>query len=199
VGAAMVAALTDGGRGYHPEALVMRFLNNNDTGDRFVTAHGVGYYKAALAMLLTLPGLPCLFTGDEVGAEFRPYDTLGPIAWDDPIGLRPYVKELIALRQQTPALHARRWLPLAAEPAAPLFGYLRWDDGDPAAAPVVVLLNFSATELEATVTLPEESALAAGGTLTDLMTGETTALPGGDAFSTTIPGWGVRMWADGRD
>ncbi|CAA9581703.1 MAG: GH13 / GH13_36 / GH13_20 / GH13_23 / GH13_ 16 / GH13_30 / GH13_17 / GH13_31 / GH13_2 / GH13 _29 / GH13_40 / GH13_10 / GH13_19 / GH13_35 / GH1 3_1 / GH13_37 / GH13_4 / GH13_26 / GH13_8 / GH13 _11 / GH13_34 / GH13_9 / GH13_21 [uncultured Thermomicrobiales bacterium] len=194
IGEAMVAALTDNGKGYHPDALVMRFLNNNDTGDRFVTTHGLGSYKAALAMLLTLPGLPCLFTGDEVGAEFRPYDDTGSIAWSDRNNLRPYVKELIALRRGTPALHGRQWLPLAVKPAVPCFGYLRFPD-DPAADPVVVLLNFSAANLEASVTLPAAAELAAGGTLRDLMTEEAMTLAGGDAFSTTLPGWGFRVLA----
>jgi len=196
IGEAMVEALTNSGTGYHPEALVMRFLNNNDTGARFVTTYGPGFYKSALAMLLTLPGLPCLFTGDEVGAEFEPYATAGPIAWDDPNHLRPYVKELIALRRGTPALHSRRWLPLAVEPAAPCFGYLRLAD-DPAAAPVVVLLNVSATDVEAIVTLPAEAGLF-GGTMTDLLTDETLAPPADGAFSATLPGWGVRVVAHDR-
>nr|MBA3413633.1 alpha-amylase [Chloroflexia bacterium] len=194
IGEAMVAALTDDGRGYHPDAPVMRFLNNNDTGARFVTTYGLDFSKTALAMLLTLPGLPCLYTGDEVGAEFQPYETAGPIDWSDPNDLRPYVKELIALRRATPALHGRRWLPLAVEPAAPCFAYLRSAD-DPTAAPVVVVLNFSASDLEASVTLPVDSGLARGGTLIDLLTGETVTLPTGDGFSTPLLGWGVRVLA----
>ncbi len=172
----------------------MRFLNNNDTGARFVTTYGLDFSKTALAMLLTLPGLPCLYTGDEVGAEFQPYETAGPIDWSDPNDLRPYVKELIALRRATPALHGRRWLPLAVEPAAPCFAYLRSAD-DPTAAPVVVVLNFSASDLEASVTLPVDSGLARGGTLIDLLTGETVTLPTGDGFSTPLLGWGVRVLA----
>ena len=58
IGKALVDVLTDGGQGYHEEALVMRFLNNNDTGQRFVSTYGVDFYRTALAMLLTLQGCP---------------------------------------------------------------------------------------------------------------------------------------------
>jgi cyclomaltodextrinase / maltogenic alpha-amylase / neopullulanase len=191
IGRAMAEALTNGGRGYHPHALVMRFLNNNDTGARAVTTHGVGFYRAALAMLLTLPGLPCLFTGDEVGAEFEPYATDGPIDWGDRHGLRPYVKELIALRRRTPALHSPAWLPLAVAPAAPCFAYLRRAD-DPNTPPVVVALNFSAGEVDARVVLPGHLG-ATGGGLTDLMTNEALAPPVGGVVATTLPAWGARV------
>src|SRR5215210_630183 len=120
IGEAMIDVLTDGGQDYHEDALVMRFLNNNDTGQRFVSNYGVDFYRTALAMLLTLPGLPCLYTGDEVGAESQPYDQAGPIDWTDHYDLRAFTKKLIALRRGTPALHSREWLPIAVEPATPL-------------------------------------------------------------------------------
>jgi cyclomaltodextrinase / maltogenic alpha-amylase / neopullulanase len=47
IGEAIVDVLTDGGQGYHENALVMRFLNNNDTGERFVSTYGVDFYRIA--------------------------------------------------------------------------------------------------------------------------------------------------------
>ena len=214
IGAAMIDVLTDGGQGYHEDALVMRFLNNNDTGPRFVTTYGVDFYRVALAMLLTLPGLPCLYTGDEVGAEYQPYAQVGAIDWTDHHGLREDTKRLIALRHGTPALHSREWLPLAAEPAMSLFAYLRTgravgsreseagrthlaSGNDPPTSdlrPVVVLLNFSVTDVEATAELPRANVTSFGdGELIDLWSGEAVPAPSGGRVTVTVPGWGFRF------
>ena len=198
IGAAMMDALTDSGRGYHRDALVMRFLNNNDTGARFLTSYGVDFYRVALAMLLTLPGLPCLFTGDEVGAEFRPYEQagIGPIDWTDLHGLRPDTKKLIALRRSTPALHSLEWQPLTVDPAAPSFAYLRTVEG---AQPVIVVLNFSPADLEAVVSLPELIAeLFRSAELFDLWSGEAIGTSDGSRLNVSIPRWGFRFVSGGH-
>ena len=191
IGEAITAALTNDGAGYHPDSLVMRFLNNNDTGDRFVTVYGVDFYRVAVAMLLTLPGLPCLYTGDEVGAEFLPYGSIMPIDWTDRYGLRDDVKRLIALRREQPALHSRDWTPLDVEPRVPLFGFLR--HAGAADPPVLVLLNFSGEAFEAAVQLPAEFAgFGRGGTLRDLMAQEQVTVAGVDRLAIPVPAWGVR-------
>jgi glycosidase len=198
LGKAMVEVLTDDGRGYHEDALVMRFLNNNDTGPRFVTTYGVDFYRTSLAMLLTLPGLPCLFTGDEVGAEYQPYDQIGPIDWTDRLGLRDETKKLITLRRGTPALRSRQWLPLTVEPATPLFAYLRTNDAG--AEPVIVLLNFSSTEVDATAVLPETTAsVFVNRELTDLWSGDLVSTAADGQVTVSIPGWGVRFLALAND
>jgi glycosidase len=197
IGEAMVDVLTDGGQGYHEDALVMRFLNNNDTGQRFVSTYGIDFYRTALAMLLTVPGLPCLYTGDEVGAEYQPYDQSGPIDWTDRHGLRDDTKKLIALRRGTPALHSQEWLPLAVEPATPLFAYLRGKENGQ--EPVVVLLNFSGDDVEAAVELPEVTAASfEGSELTDLWSGDPVPAAVGGRVTVAIPGWGFRLLARAR-
>ncbi len=114
---AMRDALTNNGEGYHPDSLVFRFLNNNDTDMRFVSVYGVDRYRMALAMLMTLPGIPCIYTGDEVGAEFLPYETTWEIGWEDPHELRPFVERLVRMRHEHPALYSRQWSQINAEPS----------------------------------------------------------------------------------
>ena len=193
IGEAMVDVLTGGGQGYHDDALVFRFLNNNDTGQRFISTYGVDFYRTALAMLLTLPGLPCLYTGDEVGAEYQPYDQAGPIDWTDRHQLRDLTMRLIALRRSTPALHSREWLPLTVEPATPLFAYLRTSSGQ---APVVVLLNFSGTDVEAVAAVSDEAADVLGDSeLIDLWSGDTVPAIANGSVTVRIPGWGFKILA----
>jgi cyclomaltodextrinase / maltogenic alpha-amylase / neopullulanase len=198
---------------------VMRFLNNNDTGQRFISIYGLDFYRTALAMLLTLPGLPCLYTGDEIGAEYQPYDQADPIDWTDRYDLRSVTKKLIALRRGTPALHSRAWLPLAVEPVTALFAYLRTGRGVGSREsgvgsthlrprqrqrssdfrPVVVVLNFSGAEVEAAIELPSDTAASFGeGELTDLWSGEPVPALVGGRLSVAIPGWGFRFLTQAR-
>jgi glycosidase len=171
------AALTNEGRGFHEDALIFRFLDNNDTGPRFITRHGPGMERVAAAMLLTLPGLPCIYTGQEVGAEFEPYKTLVPISWEDRDGLRRYYERLISLRRRFPSLHSRKWEVLPVESEHQVYGYLRGGAADD--QPVLVVLNFSDAPTRAEVKLPERHAgWVRGRGLTDLISGRRVRVTG---------------------
>jgi glycosidase len=192
-GEVLINAITNEGKGCRADTLVLRFLNNNDTGPRFITTHGVGCYRAGMAMLLTLPGMPCLFTGDEVGAEYEPYKTPGPIDWTDQYGLRDDIRRLIGLRREIPALHSRAWKALEVSPADSLFAYLR---GDREMGQVVVVINFSPHEQIATIALPPRVTSGAGvERLRDLWSGETYVIPAEGSLELALPGHGFRILA----
>lgn len=162
------AALTNEGRGYHPNARIVRFLNNNDTGKRFISRYGYHMLKVSAAMLLTLPGIPTLFTGDEVAATFDPYVNAGPINWGDWLKMRPYYKRLIHLRRTTPSLYSLDWRRIDVKPEDTVYAYLRYTEyGDP---PALVLLNFADSDVSASFTLPEE--LHGHDVLYDRLTGQ---------------------------
>src|SRR5215216_3019264 len=171
-------ALTNRPDGFHSDALIFRFLNNNDTGERFITRHGEGVTRVATALLLTLPGVPCIYTGDELGEEFKPYEDSGPLSWIERVpGLRDYHKQLISLRRALPSLHSRLWMPLVLEAARDqvAYAYLRYNGEYE--DPVLVLLNFSSEPTELAFSLPEGfSALAVAAPLQDLLNGEQVAV-----------------------
>jgi hypothetical protein len=108
-----------------------------------------------------------------------------------------YFKQLIALRRDNPCLHSCEWIRLDAEPSLSLFGYLRFvSDGD--VPPVLVVLNFSANDVDATIVLPtNDTGLVGRGTMTDLITDEQFPVSG-QQFILSVPSWGVRALASAR-
>lgn len=154
-----------------PSDRVARFLNNNDTGPRFITRYGVAQQRAAAVLLHTLPGIPVVYTGDEVGAEFEPYEDPAPLSWEDPHGLRPLYRKLAELRSTVPALRAGRFTEVAVRKNPGAYAFVR---NAGARSWALVVLNFgapSALDLE----LPE-AYRPAKGTLKDLLTGRTVPL-----------------------
>ena len=187
-------ALTNRPEGFHPDAVVFRFLNNNDTGERFITSHGQGVTRVATAMLLTLPGIPCIYTGDEYGLEFEPYQQLEPLVFEERIpGLREYHKRLIELRKDFPNLHSRLFSIITPD-ALPqtVFSYLRY--GEPGEAPLIVLLNFSEEPANFSFDVPAEfSILADGSRLNDLLAGENIDAFEGGRLKISVPAQTARI------
>lgn len=138
IGPALDAAL---GSAATPMHRVARFLNNNDTGERFVTRHGVATTRVAAVLLHALPGIAIVYTGDEVAAEFEPYVEGPPVSWGDAHGLRPLYARLAALRETLPALRRGAYRRVAAPGHPQAFAFLR--DAGPAGRALVVL-NFGA-------------------------------------------------------
>jgi glycosidase len=160
-------ALTNAPEGYHPDSLIFRFLNNNDTRARFITTHGENLTRVATALLLTLPGIPCIYTADEAGQWFLPYSDGAPLSFRERYrGLRDFHKKLIALRKEVPSLHSRHWQIVEAEPATQVLAYVRYLEG--AEEPVLILLNFSEERASVQVALQDEFS-ALKGRLSDLL------------------------------
>lgn len=177
-GALLEPAITNNKRGYSPDGVIMRFLNNNDTGVRFVDQYGPEMTRVAATLQFTVPGVPAMFAGDEVGASYEPYSNLTPIVWRDRFKLRPLYKRLIDLRDRVPALHSRDIDMLDVEPNSAL-AYVRPEvDGG---GPVLVVLNFGSRSRVRIAGSPALDAVLAPsrGAMTDLVTGRRIDL--GDA------------------
>src|SRR6185369_4935010 len=87
----------------------LNLLDSHDT-PRFLScvSGNKDSLKLAWLFLMTYPGAPCIYYGDEIGisGEHDPY-CRKPFLWDESkwdTSLRSYVKEAIALRKQYPAL-----------------------------------------------------------------------------------------------
>jgi glycosidase len=171
-----------------PAAPIFRFLNNNDTGARFITRHGLARTRVAAAVLLTMPGVPGLFTGDEVGAAFEPYRAARPIVWDDSHPLRTWYARLAELRRTHPALRSGELRLLEIEHADQVLGYQRWNR-EPEQT-VLVLLNFGSDPT--TVSLPGEAlrSITQRSRLVDLVTDEEITAAGAGI---PLAGYGVRI------
>jgi glycosidase len=165
--------------------LRFRFLDNNDTGARFVSRYGVERTRVAAAMLLTLPGMPALYAGDEVGAEFEPYRQSAPIDWQDRFQLEAWYRRLLTLRARYPALRSPQLELLDAGQSDRVLAYLRRaSDGSGA---TLVLLNYGAEP--ARIRLPAQVRQDLGsGPLVDVLSGETVR-------DISLSGYGVRILA----
>ena len=104
---------------------VLRFLNNNDTGERFITRYGRTATRTAAALQHTVPGVPLVYTGDEVGAEYEPYEDPPPISWQDAHGLRELYRKLALLREKLPAIRSGGFIPLPPENNPSAYAFLR--------------------------------------------------------------------------
>ncbi|MGE5530362.1 MAG: alpha-amylase family glycosyl hydrolase [Patescibacteria group bacterium] len=166
-------ALSDSGRGVPRDALVFRFVDNNDTGPRFHARYGPDKARLACLMLCTLPGIPLIYLGQENGASYQPYAGMEPVTPGDDTALTDLYRRMLALRKREPALLSPAWERLVIDPGQRAFAYLR---KAPGAQDVVVVLNFSRQGGTFTVGLPQT---AGTGDLKDAAFGRAGRLEGG--------------------
>ncbi len=167
-------------RGYRPEAAsaMLTLLDTHDT-PRFITMAGgdAASLRLGWLVLMTMPGAPCIFYGDEIGlageqdpacrAAF-PWDRA---AWDE--ALLAYLRALVALRHAEPVLRRGDLRPLTAH--GMVSAYLR-DGGDGA-----MLIALNAGEE------PAQLDVAVSGEL------QAVPLPGSDAAMARPHGEGTRL------
>ncbi|AUX23224.1 alpha amylase [Sorangium cellulosum] len=191
IAARLDAALAEAARSTPRPERTLRFINNNDTGARFITRHGPGLTRVAAAALLTLPGIPCIYSFDEIGAEYEPYAGLTPVARPARDDLLRHYERLIRLRRSTPALRSPGLLTVHAGPDDEVLAYLRYADGEPGFA--LVVLNFSDQPVSERLVVPEPFARRARGGLRERLSGAAARLDAG-ALALDIAPWDVRIF-----
>jgi cyclomaltodextrinase len=123
-------ALTNGAKGYARGRKVFRYLENNDTA-RFLPEHGLPATRMAAALMFTLPGIPSIFNGQEIGSLRHPHETDQIFAADRPIReldeceLYPHYQALIRLRLEHPSLHGPRFEMARVHTRDPVVAFLR--------------------------------------------------------------------------
>jgi glycosidase len=133
-----------------PYAHYLRFLENHDE-DRIarVVNGNLERTKPAAAVLLTAPGMPMIYAGQEVGWQGR----RDKINFSQPAGAQilPWYQTLIGLRNRFPQLRTPRMKQLA-NTASGVYTYLRPGHD----ANIVCAANFSASAPGVTATIAEQ-------------------------------------------
>jgi cyclomaltodextrinase len=100
-----------------------RFMENHDES-RLISLFPVEKVKLAATLLLTLPGVPMIYAGQEAGEQtFR-----GLIDWSDPDDLRPFYKRLISLRRSFSSLSVGKYSRALTSSPDSVFAYARVAD-----------------------------------------------------------------------
>ncbi|HDR04910.1 MAG TPA: hypothetical protein ENN84_06650 [Candidatus Marinimicrobia bacterium] len=122
---------------YPKESLLMHFAENHDT-ERAAKTLGIQQHHLALITIFTAPGIPMIYSGQELGETER-MDIFEKITLNLNRRFEPsfqLVKELAALRKKEAALRRGQLLPLPE--SWPAGGYIRSYKGDT----LTVLLNY---------------------------------------------------------
>ncbi|WP_035051982.1 glycoside hydrolase family 13 protein [Andreprevotia chitinilytica] len=154
----MNRALSDARTGYGLKGLLCSWnmLSSHDTPRLITTVGSIEKARLALLMQMTMPGVPLVYYGEEIGMEGgADPDCRRPMRWNEAEWnqqQRAWVKQLIAIRQANPALQYGDVIVLGDRIAGNALIFLRHTDVPGEAALVVV--NLSDKPLKAKLLLP---------------------------------------------
>ena len=168
--ATFAARITEVLAAYSPQVnlALLNLVGSHDT-PRVLTAAGGDTRRARLAfvLLMTYPGAPCIYYGDEIGLSGgNDPDCRGAMIWDKgrwDQDTRNLVKQLVALRKSTFALRSGELRFLLAEPGSSVCAYVRQRRDEC----IVIVLNAGSEPVKTVV--PLNSLLAEGANLTDVL------------------------------
>jgi alpha-glucosidase len=154
----MNRAVTDARAGYGLAGLLRSWnmLSSHDTPRLLTTLGSAGKVKLAQLAQMTLPGIPLIYYGEEIGmAGGADPDCRRPMRWSESEWdhtQRDWVKRLIAIRQSNPALQYGDVMVLGDRLAANALIFLRYTERPGQAA--LVVINLSDQPLSETLLLP---------------------------------------------
>ncbi len=185
--------------GFPPKAKVLHFMENNDTF-RFLPTHDLNRTTMVGALLFSLPGIPLLFNGQEIGATEHPYSedwiflANASIQSRDTQGLFAFYRKMIGIRKRFTALMSESFAEVPVTPNASIFAFRRWAGREN----LFTVLNMGSGSAAVQLQLPVDSlALDTARTyyLTDLLTGQGFSGTEQDLASLSIPmnGYSTRV------
>ena len=108
---------------YPQYAIPMKYIENHDE-PRFISQYSVAQTQAAATIELTLPGVPLIYAGQEVGEPAQ----RGLIDWADPNNLRQFYQKIISIRHQFKAFDTGRYVNLRTSSPDTVFAFARVAD-----------------------------------------------------------------------
>ncbi|OQX94954.1 hypothetical protein B6I21_07925 [candidate division KSB1 bacterium 4572_119] len=121
-------------KNYPAETQDFRYMENHDM-ERFIKQFGKRKTKLAAALLLTIPGTPLIYYGQETGLLKKTAN----MKWDvQGNNLFDFYKKLILLRRHQPALKRGEMIKISSNFENQVFAYTRKDKNDS----FLVILNF---------------------------------------------------------
>lgn len=158
--------------GSHDTARLLTMARNDESAVRL-----------CLLFLMTFPGAPCIYYGDEIGmAGGKDPDCRGGFPWAQSRwrqDLLAYTRRCIALRRAHPALRTGEFLPLQAESG--VYAFARRLGGE------TLVAAFNAGRASRALALPAQGVLAEGSAWKDVWNGGTARVEGGALRGLTLP------------
>ncbi|GIV95799.1 MAG: alpha-amylase [Herpetosiphonaceae bacterium] len=144
---------------YQPEVTysLLNLLGSHDTARFLTVAGGDGAgIKLAITFLMTYPGAPCIYYGDEIGmqGEADP-GCRGAFPWNEEqwnVDLLEHTRRMIGLRRGHEALRTGHFRSLLADGSANVYAFARWNERQR----FVVAINNSDALQFVSVPLPHE-------------------------------------------
>ncbi len=135
-------------------SLRMRFTSNHDEtawDAPDVEKYGVNGAKLTAVLVNTIPGIPLLYNGQEVGNRKKlPLFEALPIDWSSDKGFHQFYKSLFDLRGQHPALRRGEFLSVQVSDKEHTLAFLRKQASDV----VLVVCNFSDAHVGVKLAIP---------------------------------------------
>ncbi len=177
-------------------SLRMRFTTNHDKNAYDAPAvlkFGTDGLRLATVLVNTLPGVPMIYTGEEVGNDRKLslFEKTG-VDWTRPRDMGDLWKFLIGIRRSHLALSRGDMLRVPSSPEGDIFSFFRAAGTDK----VLVVLNFSAEPRTASLAVPMDRIFPRQGSvrMKEVSTGKAIVLQPGQPQEMSLEARGYRIF-----